>query len=97
MRKVQILGIGCPRCHRLLENTRQAAEESGIACDIVKVTDIVEMVSFGAMRLPALAIDGQVKVSGRVPAPDEIKSLLSVAAGGNVTCEVTCERSGYCT
>lgn len=82
MRKIQILGIGCPKCHRLLENARQAVQESGIACDIVKVTDIVEMLSFNATRLPALAIDGAVKVSGRVPALGEIKSLLAVAEGG---------------
>jgi len=83
VRKIQILGVGCPKCHRLLENARQAVKESGIACDIVKVTDIVEMLSFHPARLPALAIDGVVKVSGQVPASDEIKSLLSVVEGGS--------------
>lgn len=78
MRKVQILGVGCPKCDRLVRNAKQAAEESGIACEIVKVTDIVEMLAFNPVGLPALAIDGTVKVARRIPEPDEIKSLLSL-------------------
>jgi hypothetical protein len=62
-----------------MKNARQAAEESGIECDIVKVTDIVEMLSFNPVGLPALVIDGEVKVARRVPEADEIKSLLSLA------------------
>lgn len=81
MPKVQILGVGCAKCDRLLKNARQAAEETGAACEIVKVTDIVEMLAFNAMGLPALAVDGEVKFAGRIPTPDEIKPLL-VRAGG---------------
>lgn len=81
MRKVQILGVGCPKCDRLVRNAKQAAEESGIACEIVKVTDIVEMLAFNPIGLPALAIDGRVKVARRVPEPAEIKSLLSPPEG----------------
>lgn len=81
MRKVQILGVGCPRCDRLVRNVNQAAEESGIACEIVKVTDIVEMLAFNPIGLPALAIDGEVKVARRVPESDEIKSLLCQPEG----------------
>ena len=68
MRKVQILGVGCGKCDRLCENARQAAAESGIDCEIVKVTDIVEMLSFHVLGLPALAVDGEVQ--GRRPSPD---------------------------
>ncbi len=82
MRKLQILGVGCPKCDRLLQNARQAAAESGIVCDIVKVTDIVEMLSFNALGLPALAVDGEVKVAGRVPTAEEIKPLLASPEGG---------------
>lgn len=82
MRKIQILGVGCPKCDRLLNNARQAAAESGIPCDIVKVTDIVEMLSFNALGLPALAVDGEVKFAGRVPTPEEIKPLLAFPQGG---------------
>ena len=81
MRKVQILGTGCAKCHRLFDNARQAAEESGVSCDVVKVTDIVEMLTFNAIGLPALAIDGQVKAAGRVPSSDEIKTWLAAAQG----------------
>lgn len=81
MQKVQILGTGCNKCHRLYDNARQAAEESGILCDIVKVTDIMEMLEFNAIGLPALAIDGDVKVAGRVPSADEIKTWLVTTSG----------------
>lgn len=79
MRKVQILGTGCSKCQKLYENARQAAEESGIPCEVSKVTDILEMLSFHAIGLPALVIDGEVKVCGRVLTADEIKPLLASA------------------
>lgn len=79
MRKVQILGTGCNKCQVLYENARTAVEQTGADCEVVKVTDIVEMLSFHALGLPALAIDGKVRSSGRVLSPDEIKSLLHQA------------------
>ncbi len=81
MRKVQILGVGCSKCDRLLQNAKQAVAESGLVCEIVKVTDIVEMLSFNAIGLPALAVDGEVKVAGRVPSADEIKPFLTLSGG----------------
>lgn len=81
MRKVQILGTGCGKCQKLYENARRAADESGVPCEVVKVTDILEMLSFHVLGLPALAIDGQVKASGRVLSADEIKPLLAQAGG----------------
>lgn len=77
MKKVQILGTGCGKCQKLYDNARQAVNESGIPCEVVKVTDIVEMLSFNAIGLPALAIDGKVKASGRVLSSQEIKPLLA--------------------
>jgi len=77
MKKLQILGTGCPKCKKLAENADAAARELGMECTIEKVTDINEIMKFGVMMTPALAIDGQVKVVGKVPAPEEIKKMLA--------------------
>ena len=77
MMKIQVLGTGCPKCKKLAENAETAVKSAGIECEIVKVTDINEIMKFGIMMTPALAIDGQVKVVGKVPSPDEIKKMLA--------------------
>ena len=77
MRKIQILGTGCPKCRKLAENAEAAAKELNIEHEIEKVADINEMMKFGVMVTPALAIDGQVKSVGKVVSPDEIKAMLS--------------------
>jgi small redox-active disulfide protein 2 len=74
--KVQILGTGCPNCKVLTQNAIDAAAELNIVADIEKVEDIQEIVKMGIMRTPALAIDGQVKSSGRVLTVAQIKDLL---------------------
>lgn len=76
MKKLQILGTGCPKCKKLTELTEQAAKELGIEYEIVKVTDIDKIMSFGIMMTPGLAVDGEVKVSGRLPNVEEIKKIL---------------------
>ena len=76
MKKLQILGTGCPKCKKLAQNTEAAAKDLGIEYEIEKVTDINEIMNFGVMMTPALAIDGEVKVVGRVLSPDEIKKML---------------------
>lgn len=76
MKKLQILGTGCAKCKVLAENTEAAVKELNIEYELVKVTDINEIMSFGVMATPALAVDGEVKVSGRVPSVDEIKKIL---------------------
>jgi small redox-active disulfide protein 2 len=76
MTKIQILGTRCPKCKKLAENAQAAVQEAGLDCEIVKVTDINEIMKFGVMLTPALAIDGQVKVVGKVPGPDEIRKML---------------------
>jgi small redox-active disulfide protein 2 len=76
MKKLQILGTGCPKCKKLTELTEQAAKELGIEYEIVKVTSIDEIMSFGVMMTPGLAVDGEVKVAGRVPNVEEIKKML---------------------
>ena len=77
MKKLQILGTGCPKCKKLTELTEQAAQELGIAYEIEKITDINDIIGFGVMATPALAIDGEVKSSGKILSVDEIKSILS--------------------
>jgi len=76
MRKLQILGTGCPRCKKLAENAEAAASAVGVEYTIEKVTDISEIMRFGVMMTPALVVDGKVKASGKVPSVDEIKKLL---------------------
>jgi small redox-active disulfide protein 2 len=74
---LQVLGPGCPKCTTLAENAKAAVGELGINAQVEKVTDINEITSFGVMMTPALAIDGQVKVVGKVPSVEEIKKLLA--------------------
>ena len=76
MRKIQILGPGCPNCKRLAELTEKAAGELGLDYELEKVTDIMQITQFGVMATPGLAVDGKVLVSGRVPSEAEIKELL---------------------
>ena len=77
MTKIQVLGTGCPKCKKLAELANAAAQELGIEYELEKVTDINDIMAFGVMMTPALAVDGQVKVTGKVPSSEEIKTLLS--------------------
>lgn len=77
MKKIQILGTGCPKCKKLAENTETAAKDLGIEYEIQKVTDINEIMKFGVMVTPALAVDGQVKLVGKVPSVEEVRNLLT--------------------
>ena len=77
MKKLQILGTGCPKCRKLAENTEAAANEMGIEYELEKVTDINEIMKFGVMMTPAFAVDGKVESVGKVLSADEIKSSLS--------------------
>ena len=77
MVKLQILGTGCPKCAKLAENAEAAAREAGIEYELEKVTDINEIMTFGVMLTPALAVDGVVKIVGKVPDPEAIKALLT--------------------
>jgi small redox-active disulfide protein 2 len=77
MKKLQVLGTGCPKCRKLAANAEAAANELGIDYELEKVTDIGEITRMGVMMTPALAVDGVVKVAGKVPSPNEIRELLS--------------------
>jgi small redox-active disulfide protein 2 len=67
MKKIQILGTGCMKCYKLEEASRKAAEELGIEFEMEKVSDLNRIMEFGVMMTPALVVDGEVKVVGRVP------------------------------
>jgi small redox-active disulfide protein 2 len=77
MKTLQIPGTGCPKCQKLTENTEAAAKELGIPYELEKVKDITQIMAFGVMMTPALAVDGQVKVAGKVPSVEDIKKLLA--------------------
>ena len=77
MKKIQILGTGCPKCKKLAENAEAAAKSAGVDYEMEKVTDLNAIMAFGVMMTPALAVDGVVKVVGKVPEPAEIVKLLA--------------------
>lgn len=70
------MGSGCAKCEELYDNAQKAAQEANVDCEMVKVTDMNEIMSFGVMITPALAIDGKVMFSGRVASSDEIKKFF---------------------
>ena len=76
MKKIQILGTGCPKCKKLAENAETAAKELDVEYELVKVTDINEIMKFGVMITPALAVDGDVKSAGKVLSAEEIKKAI---------------------
>ncbi len=76
IKKLQILGTGCPKCKKLAENAEAAAKELGIEYELEKVSEINEIMKFGVMMTPCLAVDNEVKVVGKVPSVDEIKAML---------------------
>lgn len=75
--KIEILGTGCSKCNELENRTKQAVAKVGIIAQIEKVEDLVEIMSFGIASTPALVINNDVKVSGRVPSVDEIVAILN--------------------
>lgn len=77
MRKIQILGTGCPKCKKMLENAEAAAKALHLEYEITKVTDIRKIMEYGVMLTPALVVDNQMKIAGKVPSVDEIKNMLS--------------------
>jgi small redox-active disulfide protein 2 len=75
--KIEILGSGCKNCNALESATQRALQQLGIDEAITKVTDYGQIASYGVMSTPALAIDGEVKTTGRVPSVDEIADLIT--------------------
>jgi small redox-active disulfide protein 2 len=76
MKLIQVLGPGCSKCEKLKHNAEEAVKQSGVEATVEKITDIMVITGFGVMTTPALAIDGEVKVVGKVPSAEEIAALL---------------------
>ncbi|MBU1083732.1 MAG: thioredoxin family protein [Candidatus Omnitrophota bacterium] len=74
--KIEILGMGCPKCRKLYDNVKEAVKETGVEAEITKVTGIAEISGYGVIITPALVVDGKVKVSGRVPTTDDIRRWI---------------------
>lgn len=74
--KIQILGTGCPKCKQLAENAEKAAKELGLEYEMEKVTQINDIMKFGVMMTPGLAVDGKVKSVGKLLSAAEIGALL---------------------
>lgn len=77
MKKLQILGTGCPNCIKLTAQTEAAAKAMGLEYELEKVTDLDKIMEFGVMMTPALAVDGEVKVVGKIPSVADIQKLLA--------------------
>ena len=74
--KIEILGVGCPKCKQLTANAEAAVRELNVNAEIVKITDIGKITEYGVMMTPALAIDGTVVSVGKVLSKDEIKKII---------------------
>ena len=73
---ILVIGPGCSRCKTLAQLTEQAVKELGISAEINKVTDLKQIMALGVMMTPALAVNGTIKLAGRVPSLDEVKKVL---------------------
>ena len=76
MKKVQVLGPGCPKCVELAKRTTEAAKSLGGDYEVEKVSELSKIMAFGIFTTPALVVDGEVKVAGQVPSVDEIKKMI---------------------
>jgi small redox-active disulfide protein 2 len=74
--KIEILGTGCPKCRTTEKIVRKAVEELGLKAEIVKIEDLQQIIDKGVMMTPAVFIDGDAKIVGRIPSLDEIKKIL---------------------
>jgi small redox-active disulfide protein 2 len=74
---IQVLGPGCPKCAKLHQHAEAAAKELGLDATVEKITDINTIIGFGVLMTPALAVDGEVKVVGKVPSVEELKKVLA--------------------
>ncbi|MFH1061844.1 MAG: thioredoxin family protein [Candidatus Omnitrophota bacterium] len=75
--KIEILGMGCPKCKKLYENVQEAVKQENIDAEILKVTEINKIMEYGVMITPALVVDGEVKAAGKIPSVDEIMNWIT--------------------
>ena len=77
MKKIKILGTGCPKCNKLAELAETAARELNVEYELEKVTDLNDILEFGVVITPALVVDGAVKIAGKIPALEDLKKMIS--------------------
>ena len=76
MKQIKVLGPGCPKCEKLKKDVEAAAAELGIQYELEKVSELQKIMQYGVMVTPALVVDGEVKVVGKVPSMTELKKIL---------------------
>ena len=76
--KIEVLGTGCPKCQKTKDNIRMALVESGTEAEVIEIKDLKSIGDYGMMMTPAVVIDGEVKIVGRVPSVEQLKMLLIV-------------------
>jgi small redox-active disulfide protein 2 len=74
--KIEVLGPGCPKCHNTEENVKKALSELNKQAEVIKVTDINAMIDKGVMQTPALIIDGNIVIQGKIPTVEQIKQFI---------------------
>ena len=74
--KIEILGTGCPKCKKTKELTKEVINELGASAEIIEVTDLNKIIDYGVMITPALVIDGNVKIAGKIPEKEEITKWI---------------------
>ncbi|MDD2390312.1 MAG: thioredoxin family protein [Desulfobacterales bacterium] len=75
--EIKVLGPGCAKCKKAEALVKEVISETGIAADVQKVTDLMEIAGYGVFATPAVVVDGEVKCSGKVPKKEEIKKWLT--------------------
>ena len=77
--EIKILGTGCAKCKQLEKTVRQAVDEMGLDAEVEKVTEFTDIMEYGIMSTPGLVVDGEVRLAGRLPKIEEVKSILGRA------------------
>ena len=78
---IKVLGSGCANCQKLEGLAKKAVDQLGIDAEILKVTDMAEIMGYGVMSTPALVVDEELKLAGRVPSYDDVVTILQRSAG----------------
>jgi small redox-active disulfide protein 2 len=74
--EIKVLGPGCAKCEKAEKIVRDVVAETGINADVEKVTDMMKIAEYGVMATPAVVVDGDVKIVGKIPNKDDVKSWL---------------------
>ena len=76
--EIKVLGSGCSRCHKALEVVEKVVKEQGVDAQVEYVTDIERVMAYNVMSMPAIVVDGEVRLKGKVPTEADVKKMLGV-------------------